>query len=399
MPDSLRFLTAGESHGPALSAILEGVPAGVPVNRRIIERDMARRQRGYGRGGRMSIEKDRVVITAGVRHGLTLGSPITLTIENRDWDNWREEMSSEAPAEGWVSERVVRTPRPGHADVAGAAKYGHRDMRNVLERASARETAARVAVGALCRCLLDTVGITVAGMVRCIGGAEWDPPAEWSEALVEAAEQSDVGCPDEAAAAAMRRAIDRAREDGDTVGGVFEVRAGGVPPGLGSHVQWDRRLDTRLAAALMSIPAVKGVEIGLGFAAAARPGSQVHDPLVPATGDWPVGRPSNNAGGVEGGISNGEPIVVRAAMKPIPTLTRPLPSVDLDTMQSRQAHAERSDVCAVPAACVVGEAVVCFELARALLAKFGGDCLADTTEAVGAYRRRVGGLWGAQGGA
>ena len=399
MPDSLRFLTAGESHGPALSAILEGMPAGVPVSLEIIDRDLARRQRGYGRGGRMRIEKDRVAITAGVRHGLTLGAPIALRIENRDWDNWREEMSAEAPGEGWVSERAVRTPRPGHADLAGAAKYGHRDMRNVLERASARETAARVAVGALCRCLLDAVDITVAGMICRLGPVEWDSPAEWSEALIEAAEQSDVGCPDGGAAAAMRRAIDNAREQGDTVGGVFEVRAFGVPPGLGSHVQWDRRLDARLAAALMSVPAVKGVEVGLGFAAAALPGSQVHDPVLPADGEWPLRRPTNNAGGLEGGISNGEPIVLRAAMKPIPTLTRPLPSVDLDAMHSRQAHAERSDVCAAPAACVVGEAVVCFELARAVLAKFGGDCLGDTTDAVGAYRRRLGRLWGARGGA
>lgn len=346
----------------------------------------------------MSIENDRVELSAGVRHGLTLGSPIALRIENRDWEDWREEMSAEALQEGRESERVVRTPRPGHADLAGGAKYGHRDLRNVLERASARETAARVAVGAVCRCLLAAVDIAVAGMVCRIGAVEWEAPAEWSEALMAAAEQSDVGCPDEDAAAAMRRAIDEAREQGDTVGGVFEIRATGVPPGLGSHVQWDRRLDARLAAALMSIPAVKGVETGLGFAAAARPGSQVHDPVAPAGGDWPFRRETNNAGGLEGGVSNGEAIVLRAAMKPIPTLTRPLPSVDLDTMQPREAHAERSDVCAAPAARVVGEAVVCFELARAVVEKFGGDCLDDVTAAVGAYRHRVGRLWGAQGG-
>ena len=304
-----------------------------------------------------------------------------------------------APAPpGWRSERGVRTPRPGHADLAGGAKYRHRDLRNVLERASARETAARVAVGAVCRGLLGSLGIDVVSVVCRIGSVVWDAPRQWSEELVTAAMESDVGCPDEGAAAAMRAAIDEAREEGDTLGGVFEVRALGVPPGIGSHVHWDRRLDSRLAGALMSIPAIKGVEVGLGFGAAAAPGSQVHDAITPAQGDWPFTRASNNAGGIEGGISNGEPIIVRAAMKPIPTLTRPLPSVNLDSLSPTEAHAERSDVCAVPAAAVVGEAVVCFEVARAMLEKLGGDHLTDVVEALAAYRRDVARLWEANGG-
>lgn len=394
----LRFLTAGESHGPAVTAILEGLPAGVCVAAHAIDRDLARRQRGYGRGGRMSIEQDCVTISAGVRHGLSLGSPIALAIRNRDWENWAQEMSVAPAPPGWRSERGVRTPRPGHADLAGGAKYRHRDLRNVLERASARETAARVAVGAVCRGLLGSLGIDVVSVVCRIGSVVWDAPRQWSEELVTAAMESDVGCPDEGAAAAMRAAIDEAREEGDTLGGVFEVRALGVPPGIGSHVHWDRRLDSRLAGALMSIPAIKGVEVGLGFGAAAAPGSQVHDAITPAQGDWPFTRASNNAGGIEGGISNGEPIIVRAAMKPIPTLTRPLPSVNLDSLSPTEAHAERSDVCAVPAAAVVGEAVVCFEVARAMLEKLGGDHLTDVVEALAAYRRDVARLWEANGG-
>ncbi len=395
----LRFLSAGESHGPSVSAILEGLPAGVPLRAEVIDRDLARRQRGYGRGGRMAIERDRVRIDAGVRHGLSLGSPVALTVTNRDFANWEQELSAAPAPAGWVSARAVRTPRPGHADLAGGAKYRQCDLRNVLERASARETAARVAVGALCRALLAELGVRVVSVVCQIGTVNWEVPAQWTAELVQAAEGSDVACPCASVAAAMRAAIDAARERGDTLGGVFAVRATGVPPGLGSHVHWDRRLDARLAGALMSIPAIKGVEIGLGFAAAARPGSAVHDPILPGEGAWPFTRPTNHAGGLEGGISNGEAICLAAAMKPIPTLTRPLPSVNLDTCAPVAAHAERSDVCAVPAAAVVGEAVVCFELARAMLEKLGGDHRDDLVTALAAYRRDLARLWRADGSA
>jgi chorismate synthase len=346
----------------------------------------------------MAIERDEAQIVAGVRHGLTIGSPVALTIANRDWANWELEMSPEPAPEGWQSAREVRLPRPGHADLPGAVKYLRRDMRDILERASARETAARVAVGAVCRCLLREVGIAVHSVVVRIGEVAWEPPASWDAALIEAAEASDVGCPDERASAAMREAIDRARAAGDTVGGVFEVRAFGVPMGLGSHVSSDRRLDGRLAAALMSIQAIKGVEIGLGFAAAARRGSEVHDPICLARDreGVPLTRSSNHAGGIEGGISNGQEIIVRAAMKPIPTLTRPLGSVDLDTMTPAAAHAERSDVCAVPAAAVVGEAAVCFELARALVEDFAGGHVKDLQAAVDYMRSSRQVLWGRQ---
>lgn len=392
----LRFLTAGESHGPQLTAIVEGLPAGVPVSEEAINRDLGRRQRGYGRGGRMAIERDRAQIVGGVRHGYTIGSPVALTLRNRDWANWEREMAVGLPPEGWTSARQVRMPRPGHADLPGAVKYLRRDLRDILERASARETAARVAVGAVCRCLLGEAGIRVQSMVVRIGEVAWEAPALWDEALIAAAEASDVGCPDEAVSAAMRQAIDEARESGDTLGGVFEVRAFGVPVGLGSHVSPERRLDGRLAGALMSIQAIKGVEIGLGFAAAARPGSQVHDPirLGPDGKVLPFTRSSNHAGGIEGGISNGEDIIVRAAMKPIPTLMRPLGSVDLDGMAQADAHAERSDVCAVPAAAVVGEAAVCFELARALLGDFAGGHVTDLLAAIEHMRTSRQALWG-----
>lgn len=394
----LRFLTAGESHGRCLTAILEGLPAGVPVRAQLLDRDLARRQRGYGRGARMAIETDRVTITAGVRHGLSLGSPISLTLENREGETWAEEMSAEPLGEKWTSGRSVRVPRPGHADLAGAAKYRHRDMRNVLERSSARETAARVAVGAVCRAFLQELGITAASVVCSIGGVAWEPPEDWTSALLATAEASDVSCPDESVAEAMRQEINAARQRGDTLGGVFEVRAFGVPPGLGSHVHWDRKLDGNLAAALMSIPAIKGIEVGLGFRAAERPGSQVHDHLNVGEAAWPIRRPSNHAGGIEGGMSNGEALVLRAAMKPIPTLTQPLPSVNLDTLLPAAAHSERSDVCAVPAAAVVGEAMVLFELARAALEKLGGDHLTDVKAALAAYREDLQRLWAHGGG-
>ncbi len=360
----LRYLTAGESHGPALVGILEGMPAGLPLVAADIDAQLERRQQGYGRGGRMAIERDRVAILAGVRHGLTLGSPIALLIENRDWPNWRDRMSAE-PGQA----DPVTVPRPGHADYAGAVKYGHQDLRNVLERASARETAIRVALGAVARRLLGEFGITVGSLVTAIGPVEAAPVepglAAWSQA-----EQSPVRCADPAAAAPMMAAIDAARAAGDSLGGLFEVAALGLPVGLGSHAHWDRRLDGRLAQAFMAIPAIKAVEIGLGRAAAGLPGSAVHDPFAPDRS-----RTTNHAGGLEGGITNGQPLVVRAAMKPIPTLTSPLPSVDLATGRPHPAHAERSDVCAVPAAAVVGEAVLALELAAALLERLGGDSL------------------------
>lgn len=383
----LRTISAGESHGPQLTALIEGLPSGLPVSLDAIRRDLRRRQKGYGRGGRMKVEADEAVITAGVRHGLTLGSPVAIVIRNRDWDSWVQEMAVEAPQAEWVTMRRVHVPRPGHADLAGATRYRHEDMRNILERASARETAARVAMGAVCRGLLAFVGVRVASLVARIGPVCWRPPTDWPDALIEAVEQSDVSCPDAGAAQAMRRAIDCARAAGDTLGGVFEVRAYGLPAGLGSHVCADRRLDARLASALMSVPAVKGVEVGIGFAAAGLPGSQVHDCIEPAQATWPFTRPTNNAGGIEGGMSNGEPIVVRAAMKPIPTLVRPLDSVDTDTMSPAPAHAERSDVCAVPAAAVVGEAEVCMELARALLEMFGSSHLEDLRRSLDEYRQ------------
>lgn len=394
----LRYLTAGESHGPALIGILEGLPAGVPVTADYIDAELARRQGGYGRGGRMKIERDRVEILAGVRHGYTLGSPVGLLIRNRDWANWEAVMSPHPPAggteaEGAVAARVVTRPRPGHADLAGGLKYGHRDLRNVLERASARETAMRVAVGAVCQAFLAALGIRLVGHVLSIGGIRADteglPPGE----IAERAAASPLYCADTRASEAMAAAIDRARESGDSLGGVVEVIATGVPVGLGSHVSPDRRLDGRLAQALMSIQAFKGVEIGLGFEAARRPGSEVHDEILAAPaggagGRW-FTRGSNRAGGLEGGITNGEPVVVRAAMKPIATLYTPLRSVDIVTKQEERAGVERSDICAVPAASVVAQAMVAFVLAQAVLEKFGGDSLEEVRRSRDAWEAAV----------
>ncbi len=380
----LRYLTAGESHGPALLGILEGMPAGVPVLPEHIDRELARRQGGYGRGGRMRIERDAVELLTGVRHGLTLGSPIALLIRNRDWENWREVMSPLPPADeaarARAGARALTRPRPGHGDLAGGLKYGHRDLRNVLERASARETAMRVAIGAVCQQFLAQFGIAVVAHVVSLGGVEADVAGLAPEEIAARAASSPVYCADPAASERMTEAIDRARREGDTLGGVFEVIAAPVPPGLGSHVAADRRLDARLAAALMSIPAIKGVEVGIGFRAAHLPGSQVHDEILPG-----LVRPTNRAGGVEAGISNGQPVVVRAAMKPIATLMKPLRSVDLATGEEAPAGVERSDVCAVPAASVVGQAAVAFVLADALLEKFGGDSLQETRRNFDAY--------------
>ncbi|MGB9919523.1 MAG: chorismate synthase [Moorellales bacterium] len=388
---ALRFLTAGESHGPQLTVIVEGVPAGLPLEAEYINRWLSRRQQGYGRGGRMAIEQDRAEIVAGVRGGLTLGSPIGLVVRNRDWENWREVM---APGpEARLDERVITRPRPGHADLAGAMKYRHLDLRNVLERASARETAARVAAGAVAARLLEAVGIELRAHVVRIGPVKASAPVDpetlgrvWS---------SPVFCADPEAEKAVMAAIDRAREEGDTLGGVFEILVLGLPPGLGSYAHWDRRLDGRLAQALMSIPGIRGVEIGLGFEAASRRGSEVHDPIF-----WEAGRGfyrgSNHAGGLEGGVTNGQPLVLRAAMKPIPTLRKPLVSVDLRDRQPVLAAYERSDVCAVPAASVVGEAMVALVLADALLEKVGGDSLEEVRANLENYRHHLAAFGGVE---
>ena len=370
----MRYLTAGESHGPALTTIIEGMPSGLPLKEEFIDCQLARRQGGYGRGGRMKIESDHARFLAGVRGGLTLGTPIAILIENKDWANWSEVM---APGPGArLDERVVNRPRPGHADLAGGMKYRHHDLRNVLERSSARETAARVAVGSAARRLLEELGIRVIGQVVQIGSLTTENDARSPEELEARLAGSQLLCADSEAERRMIAKIDRAREAGDTLGGIFEICAYGVPSGLGSHVHWDRKLDGRLAAALMSVQAIKGVEVGLGFAAAGQMGSQVMDEIFY---DQRKGfyRRTNRAGGIEGGMTNGETVTVRAAMKPIPTLYRPLRSVDLNTREPLEASVERSDICAVPAACVIGEAVVAWELAVTCLEKCGGDSLAE----------------------
>jgi chorismate synthase len=377
----IRYLTAGESHGPQLSAIIEGLPAGLKISEASINADLARRQGGYGRGGRMQIETDTIEILSGVRWGETIGSPVTLAIRNRDWENWKDKMSaSESARDDKI--RVTRS-RPGHADLAGVMKYRHRDVRNVLERSSARETAARVAVGAVAKSLLAEFGIQVLGYVSAIGSIKAESNDISMNNIKEITLQSDFYTFDSAAESRMRTLVDRARESGDSVGGVIEVTVSGVPIGLGSHVHWDRKLDARIAMAVMSVQAIKGVEIGMGFESAARPGSLVHDEIYYDSSRISRGdlsgyyRKSNNAGGIEGGITNGEPVVIRAAMKPIPTLYKPLMSVDLSSHESIEATVERSDVCAVPAATVVIEAVVAIEIANAFLEKFGADSLEE----------------------
>lgn len=371
-----RFLTAGESHGPCLTMIVEGLPAGLPVEKSIVNADLHRRQGGYGRGGRMKIEKDTIRFLSGVRHGKTLGSPITMQIENLDWANWQEQMSAEAvDAE---TEAVTRI-RPGHADFTGAMKYGHTDIRNVIERSSSRETAARVAVGGLCRQLLATFGIAIHSHVLSIVEIGYDLPRSmtrdaYPDAMWGSVEASPVRCADEALTEKMIARILEAKQHGDTCGGVFEVVALDVPVGLGSFSQWDRRLSARLAMAMMSIPSAKAVEIGAGFAASRTTGSHVHDVLRHSNDRW--FHLTNNAGGIEGGVTNGEPLVARVAVKPIPTLAHPLPSVDLATGENIDASRyERSDVCVVPAAGVVGEAMMAIVLVEACIEKFGGDSL------------------------
>ncbi|PEJ63497.1 chorismate synthase [Bacillus toyonensis] len=371
----MRYITAGESHGPQLTTIIEGIPAGLPLVADDINEELARRQKGYGRGRRMQIETDQVQIASGVRHGETLGSPIALVVENRDFAHWTKIMGAESLTEQEEKEmkRKVTKPRPGHADLNGAIKYGHRDMRNVLERSSARETTVRVAAGAVAKKVLAELGITVAGHVIEIGGVQAKEITYRSiEELKSITEASPVRCLDEEAGNQMIKAIDDAKANGDSIGGIVEVIVEGMPIGVGSYVHYDRKLDAKLAAAIMSINAFKGVEIGIGFEAAHRPGSEVHDEIL-----WNEARGytrrTNHAGGLEGGMTTGMPIVVRGVMKPIPTLYKPLQSVDIDTKEPFTASIERSDSCAVPAASVVAEAVVAWELATALIEQFGLD--------------------------
>ncbi len=383
----LRFLTAGESHGPCLTAIVEGIPAGLPIDREAMNADLRRRQGGYGRGGRMKIERDAADMLSGIRFGHTLGSPITLRIENRDWVNWQERMSPDPIAT--PPEPVTRV-RPGHADLTGALKYGHDDVREVIERASSRETAARVAVGALCRQLLAAFGIAIHSHVLSVGGVGYSPEGRPDSGAADAAfwdrvEASEMRCADDSLTQRMIERILEGKRNGDTCGGVFEVVATGVPLGLGSYSQWDRRLSARIAQALASIPSAKGVEIGGGFALADLPGSRVHDVVRhDAARGWT--HLSNSAGGIEGGISNGEPIIARVAVKPIPTLAHPLPSADVRTGENVDvSRYERSDVCVVPAAGVVGEAMLAIALADAWIEKFGGDSLPEMRRNHDAY--------------
>ncbi|MBI5696304.1 MAG: chorismate synthase [Nitrospirae bacterium] len=385
----LRYLSAGESHGPALTGIIEGLPAGLAVTEQQINADLARRQKGYGRGGRMAIEKDTARILSGVRWGRTLGSPVALMVENRDWENWAEKMSADPAHEGTL--KPVTRPRPGHADLTGMLKYGHGDARNILERSSARETAMRVAVGAVAKALIAVFGVKVFGWVREIGAVSAGELKGAPEALFKKAMASQVSCPDKAASAAMMEAIDKAKKAGDSLGGVFEVVITGCPPGLGSYAQRDRTLDGLLACAMLSIQAMKGVEIGMGFDAARLPGSKVHDEIFYAK-DKGYYRKTNHAGGIEGGMSNGSDIVIRVAMKPIPTLYKPLRSVDVITKEPFKASVERSDSCAVPAAAVVGEAVAAFVIAQAFAEKFGGDSVAEMKRNFDGYMEQVKGF-------
>jgi chorismate synthase len=391
----LRFFTAGESHGEALVALISGLPAGVPVDQEFVNHELWRRQQGYGRGGRMRIEKDEAHILSGVRHGKTIGSPIAMTLANRDWKNWEQILPVEAgdPA----LHKAVASPRPGHADLAGALKYDFKDARYVLERASARESAARVACGALAKLLLRELGVHVASHVIRVGTAQLAREVSFDE-VAGIAERDEVmlACADADSEAAMKAEVDKALRTGDTVGGVFEVIVHGLPPGIGTHVNWDERLDGLLAQALMSLQAVKAVELGRGVTAAESPGSQVHDAITYAEGENATAegftkfrRERNNAGGVEGGMSNGEDVVVRGYLKPISTLRRPLGSVSFETREATKASYERSDVCVVPAAGVAGEAMVALTIARLVLEKFGGDSLNELKRNFQGYREQI----------
>jgi chorismate synthase len=383
---ALRFTTAGESHGPGLTAVVEGLPAGLTLDPEDIDRDLARRQLGHGRGGRMKIEKDRAEVTSGLRHGRTLGSPVSLRVVNRDFANWEERMNP-WPVEATVEE--VHLPRPGHADLAGVQKFGFSDVRNVLERASARETAARVACGALAKVYLRAFGVEVRSHVIQIGSVKAPEREDLTVNDFEGVDESPVRCLDEDASRAMVEEIDAARKANESLGGVYEVLAYGLVPGIGSHLSWDARLDGRLAQAIMSIQAMKGVAIGDGFDVAGRVGSQAHDEIFWSE-EQGFFRETNRAGGLEGGMTTGEPLVVRGAMKPLPTLTKPLRSVDLATKAPAAALRERTDSCTVPAAGVVGEAMVALVLGSAYREKLGGDHIDDARAALHAYRERIG---------
>ncbi len=379
---NLRFLTAGESHGQCLTAIVEGIPAGVRIDLDEMNADMARRQQGYGRGGRMKIETDQVNVLSGVRFGETLGSPITLQVQNHDWKNWKQRMAVFGEPAG----EAVTAARPGHADLIGIQKYDRKDIRDILERASARETATRVAVGALAKQFLKACDISVTSKVINIGGvfAATAPDGQQPSPVPKSA----MNCGDPAAEERMEQKITAAKAVGDTLGGIFEVTVHGAPIGLGSHIQWDQRLDGRLAGAIMSIQAIKGIEIGAGFSYAAMPGSQAHDELF-YDEQQNIYRKTNHAGGLEGGMTNGEDILIRAVMKPIPTLMKPLHSVDIASKTPVLASKERSDVCAVPAASVVGEAMAAFVVAQAVIEKFGGDALSDVLQFIADYKSRI----------
>ncbi len=384
---TFRFTTAGESHGRGLVGILEGIPAGLPVSAERVNAELKRRMGGYGRGARMKIESDQIEWLAGVRAGETLGSPIAMLVWNRDWEHWQDVMAPEADAPsggGAERRRQVTRPRPGHADLAGSLKYDRQDARDILERASARETVARVACGAVCKLLLEQFGIEIGSHVVELGGVVARHAVPVPTPLNHAADASPVRCLDADAEREMIARIDAAKAAGDTLGGVVEVLAFGTPVGLGSHVSWDRKLDGRLAQALMSIPAVKGVELGLGFEAARRKGSEVHDEILPG-----LARATNRAGGTEGGMTTGEPLVLRVAMKPISTLMSPLKTVDLKTGAPAQAQSERSDVTAVPAMGVIAEAMVALVLAQALIEKFGGDALSEMKRNFAGYTAQV----------
>jgi len=371
MPE-LRYFTAGESHGPCLIGVLEGLPAGLKLDLAAINRDLSRRQQGYGRGGRMKLEADQAEVLSGIRRGETIGSPVTFMVKNRDFK------IDELPA--------VTKPRPGHADLAGVIKYDRQDARDILERSSARETTMRVAIGGACKLLMAEIGVDIVGHMVSLGAVQAKTDGLTFAEIRQRSEASQVRCADPEAEKQMIEAVDAAKAQGDTLGGVFEIVAIGVPIGLGSHVQWDRKLDANLARALMSIQAIKGVEIGLGFEAARRFGSQVHDEILPAHAGI-LTRAGNNAGGFEGGMTNGQPVVARVAMKPLSTLMKPMRSVDIQTGQEVKATVERSDVCAAPAAAVIGEAVVAFELAKAVLNKFGGDSVGELKRNVDSYRQ------------
>lgn len=381
----MRYVTAGESHGRALATIVSSVPAGISLSPEDIDRDLFRRQVGYGRGGRMRIEADKGLILSGVRFGMTIGTPVSITVANKDWDNWTDVMSPSG--ERTVAGRVTQ-PRPGHADLSGILKIDSSDVRDILERASARETAARVAAGAVAKALLRELGVSVASYVASIGSVALPPAVAAADVDFDAVEASDVRCPDPDTAQMMRDAIDAAVAAGESLGGRVVVVARGLVPGVGGYASGDKRLDARLAGAVMSIPAIKGVEIGEGFALSALPGSQAHDEIF-HDDDRGYHRRTNHAGGIEGGMTNGEAIILTAAMKPIPTLMTPLASVDIDTHDAVEASKERSDVCAVPAAGVIAEAEVALVLAAAYMEKFGGDCVADIVAALDVYKTRV----------